>query len=270
MDKNSVINQIEEYWLTVFEDVQPFELEIKDRVIHWVNQQTEPISQNVYILLQNLLIYRYKKVSSGKSHKSFADVANITKNSLKLKDNFSKSKLDLLMKSLDSSLDSTSKSIESPDTQKAPTWKSRITNAGSQIKNTIDNVLSIAQKTVGQYTGSKYAPLVRQCYNIYKIAVMAGASGVIGIPAQKWAQYMLVFHTTIETMTNDHVHEKFIRPIKDWYEWLKNMRTAARDYNSLIGSFKSWYQNKGQQHVANITGNVSSWYNKRKDEAKYL
>ena len=81
MDKNSVINQIEEYWLTVFEDVQPFELEIKDRVIHWVNQQTEPISQNVYILLQNLLIYRYKKVSSGNSHKSFADVANKTKNS---------------------------------------------------------------------------------------------------------------------------------------------------------------------------------------------
>ena len=160
MDKNSVINQIEEYWLTVFEDVQPIELEIKDRIIHWVNQQTEPISQNVYILLQNLLIYRYKKVSSGKSHKSFADVANITKNSLKLKDNFSKSKLDLLMKSLDSSLDSTSNSIESPDTQKAPTWGSRITNAGSKIKKIIDNVLSIAQKTVAQYTGSKYAPLV--------------------------------------------------------------------------------------------------------------
>ena len=99
---------------------------------------------------------------------------------------------------------------------------------------------------------------------------MAGASGVIGIPAQQWAQYMLVFNTTIETMTNDHVHEKFIRPIKDWYEWLKNMRTAARDYNSLIGSFKSWYKNKGQQHVANVTGNISSWYNKRKDEAKYL
>ena len=180
MDKNSVINQIEEYWLTVFEDVQPFELEIKDRVIHWVNQQTEPISQNVYILLQNLLIYRYKKVSSGKSHKSFADVANITKNSLKLKNNFSKSKLD---QSLDSSLDSNS--IESPDTQKAPTWGSRITNAGSKIKKIIDNVLSIAQKTVAQYTGSKYAPLVRQCYNIYKIALMAGASGVIGIPAQQ-------------------------------------------------------------------------------------